>query len=64
MAEVCGLHLVPTTRRDPLQVSTKGVGELILHAMKKVRPRLLLGLVEALQTMAELAWLVRLVMNS
>lgn len=44
MAEVCGLHLVPTTRRDPLQVSTKGVGELILHAMKKGATEIIIGI--------------------
>lgn len=38
MAEACGLHLVPLEKRDPLAVSTAGVGELIKHALDaKVR---------------------------
>ncbi|EAC8433661.1 glycerate kinase [Listeria monocytogenes] len=44
MAEVCGLHLVSTTSRDPLQVSTKGVGELILHAIKKGATEIIIGI--------------------
>ncbi|HHQ1149661.1 TPA: glycerate kinase [Listeria innocua] len=44
MAEVCGLHLVPATKRDPLQVSTKGVGELILHVMKKGATEVIIGI--------------------
>ncbi|EUJ52312.1 hypothetical protein PROCOU_00440 [Listeria rocourtiae FSL F6-920] len=33
MAEACGLHLVPLEKRNPLAVSTSGVGELIRHAL-------------------------------
>ncbi|MBF2368567.1 glycerate kinase [Listeria welshimeri] len=44
MAEVCGLHLVPGSERNPLQVSTKGVGELILHAMKKGVTEIIVGI--------------------
>lgn len=33
MAEACGLHLVPLEKRDPLAVSTAGVGELMRHAL-------------------------------
>lgn len=32
-AEACGLHLVPPDRRDPLATTTRGVGELIAHAL-------------------------------
>jgi glycerate 2-kinase len=31
-AEACGLHLVPDGRRDPLNATTRGVGELLLVA--------------------------------
>ena len=31
-AEACGLHLVPTTLRDPAAASTRGVGELLRTA--------------------------------
>ncbi|MBC1579038.1 glycerate kinase [Listeria seeligeri] len=44
MAETCGLHLVPTSQRDPLQVSTKGVGELILYAVQKGATELIIGI--------------------
>ncbi|MDX1675064.1 MAG: glycerate kinase [Longimicrobiales bacterium] len=32
-AEACGLHLVPTTLRDPDRASTRGVGELLRAAV-------------------------------
>lgn len=35
-AEACGLHLVPTTLRDPGRASTRGVGELLLAATDAV----------------------------
>lgn len=35
MAEAAGLPLVPKDRRDPKITTTRGVGELILHAIKK-----------------------------
>lgn len=31
-AEACGLHLVPSTLRDPSRASTRGVGQLLLAA--------------------------------
>ncbi|MCD2247927.1 glycerate kinase [Listeria marthii] len=44
MAEVCGLHLVPASKRDPLQVSTKGVGELMLHAIEQGATEIIIGI--------------------
>ena len=35
-AEACGLHLVPTTLRNPSRASTRGVGELLLAAADAV----------------------------
>lgn len=35
MAEAAGLPLVPKDKRDPKVTTTRGVGELILHAIKK-----------------------------
>ncbi len=42
-ADACGLRLVPTSRRDPLRTTTRGVGELILAARKAGARRILLG---------------------
>jgi glycerate kinase len=35
MAEASGLHLVPVEKRDPRTTSTRGTGELILHALER-----------------------------
>ncbi len=43
-AEACGLHLVPPARRDPLSGSTRGVGELLLSALRGGAERVVLGL--------------------
>ncbi|AHI54608.1 glycerate kinase [Listeria ivanovii] len=44
MAEACGLHLVPLSQRNPLLVSTKGVGELILYAIQKGAREIIVGI--------------------
>ncbi|MBC1515379.1 glycerate kinase [Listeria immobilis] len=44
MAETCGLHLVPLSQRNPLQVSTRGVGELILYAIQKGATEIIIGI--------------------
>jgi len=43
MAAAAGLRLVPKDRRDPLQTTTRGVGELIKLALDKQAERILLG---------------------
>jgi len=43
MAEACGLHLVPLNRRNPLQTTSYGVGELILHAINRGADELIIG---------------------
>ncbi|RFU60481.1 glycerate kinase [Peribacillus glennii] len=43
MAEACGLHLVPGNLRSPLQTTSYGVGELILHAMEQGASELIVG---------------------
>ena len=43
-AEACGLHLIPSNRRDPLRASTRGVGELLRVAADRDPPQVVLGL--------------------
>lgn len=43
MAEACGLHLVPLNRRNPLQTTSYGVGELILYAINRGAVELIIG---------------------
>lgn len=43
-AQACGLHLVPTERRDPGATTTTGVGELLLAAVEGGATRVVLGL--------------------
>ncbi len=43
-AEACGLHLIPPERRDPLNASTHGVGELLLQAKAVGAAEVILGL--------------------
>ncbi|PGL67460.1 glycerate kinase [Bacillus sp. AFS055030] len=43
MAEACGLHLVPIEKRDPLQTTSFGVGELILYAIERGVSELIVG---------------------
>ncbi|WP_088839030.1 glycerate kinase [Listeria sp. ILCC792] len=43
MAEVCGLDLIPREMRNPLKVSTVGVGELIRHAINLGATEILVG---------------------
>lgn len=44
MAAVCGLPLVPEDQRNPLQLTTYGVGECILDALDRGYRRLIIGL--------------------
>lgn len=44
VAEACGLHLVPIEKRNPLETTTFGVGELIVHAIKGGAKKLIIGL--------------------
>lgn len=43
MAETCGLPLVPLDKRNPLKVSTKGVGELIVYALDNQVEEIIVG---------------------
>lgn len=43
-AQACGLSLLSPEQRNPLLTSTKGVGEMILHAIKCGCKRIILGL--------------------
>lgn len=43
MAETCGLQLVPLDKRNPLKVSTKGVGELIVYALDNHVEEIIIG---------------------
>ena len=43
-AEACGLHLLPPQERDPLLASTRGVGELVLAALRGGASEIVLGL--------------------
>lgn len=44
MAEVCGLHLVPEDKRNPLKVSSFGIGELIIRAAESGVEEILIGI--------------------
>ncbi len=43
MAEASGLRLVPPGKRDPLRTTSRGTGELVLHAWRCGARRILLG---------------------
>jgi len=43
-AEACGLHLIPSDRRDPLAASTRGVGELLQRVLVVGADDVILGL--------------------
>lgn len=43
-ADACGLHLVPEDRRDPTQLDTFGVGQLLLAASALPVERIIIGL--------------------
>ncbi len=43
MAEVCGLDLIPLEKRNPLKISTVGVGELICHVANLGATEILIG---------------------
>jgi glycerate kinase len=43
-AEACGLHLLPTERRDPLGAHTRGVGELVAACLAEGARTLWIGL--------------------
>lgn len=43
MAEACGLQLIPSHARNPLQTTSYGVGELILSAIDKGATKLMIG---------------------
>ncbi len=43
LAEAAGLRLVPINTRNPLLTTTKGVGELITHAIKRGSKKIILG---------------------
>ena len=43
MANASGLKLVPPSRRDPLVTTTRGTGELIVHAHRRGARKILLG---------------------
>ena len=44
MAQASGLPLVPEGRRDPLVATSRGTGELIVHALEQGVERIILGL--------------------
>ena len=44
MAQASGLPLVPEGRRDPLVTTSRGTGELIVHALEQGVERIILGL--------------------
>ena len=44
MAQAAGLPLVPPERRNPLHTTTRGVGELLLHALDRGCRRMLIGI--------------------
>jgi len=43
-AQACGLHLVPSDRRDPERASTYGVGELVDAALRTGAERIVVGI--------------------
>lgn len=43
-ADACGLHLMPPGARAPLSADTRGVGELVRHAVDEGAARVILGL--------------------
>ena len=53
MAAASGLQHVPAKKRNPLITTTKGTGELILHALDEGAEHIILGLGEVLQMMEE-----------
>lgn len=44
IAEACGLNLIPTTERNPLNTTTYGVGELIVDALNCGAEHIIVGL--------------------
>lgn len=43
-AQACGLHLIPESERDPTLTTTRGVGELIGHAVRNGARTVVVGL--------------------
>ncbi len=43
-AQSCGLHLLDEAHRDPLRTTTRGVGDLIQHAIGRGAKRIVVGL--------------------
>lgn len=43
MAEACGLHLVPIEKRNPLQTTSYGVGEMMRFALDRGAKELIIG---------------------
>jgi glycerate kinase len=43
-AQACGLHLVPSGDRDPGRTTTRGVGELVAHAVRSGARTVVVGL--------------------
>lgn len=44
MAEAAGLHLVPPAHRNPLHTTTRGLGELLAHALNEGARQVILGI--------------------
>jgi glycerate kinase len=44
MAKASGLQLIPKDKRDPLETTTLGTGELILHAVQHGATKIILGI--------------------
>src|SRR5690625_1554647 len=44
VAAACGLDIIPTDKRNPMQTTSYGVGELIIHALDKGIRRFIIGL--------------------
>ena len=43
MASICGLEKIPIDKRDPLTLTTKGVGEMIVYLVKQGVTEIMLG---------------------
>ena len=44
VAAACGLDIIPPDKRNPMQTTSYGVGELIIHALDKGMRRFIIGL--------------------
>ena len=56
MAAICGLEHIPKEKRNPLALTTQGVGELIVHLVQSGIREFIIGVGGSLPMMVVLVW--------